>query len=80
MGSVVKNRDKELHCRWGHEHDKNKLVERKALVYTVEIKSADFKDKFLFWDFSTFCVPTYSIGEILCIAETNLRFLKTAIH
>ena len=32
---------------WWREN-KNKLVERKALIDTVEIKSADLKDKFLF--------------------------------
>ena len=32
---------------WWREN-KNKLVEWKALVYTVEIKSADLEDKFLF--------------------------------
>ena len=32
---------------WWQEN-KNKLVEWKALIDTVEIKSADLKDKFLF--------------------------------
>ena len=33
---------------WQHEKQQNKLVERKAFVDTVRIKSADLKNKFLF--------------------------------
>ena len=34
----------------------NKLVERKAFVNTVRIKSADFENKFSFWSFALeFC-------------------------
>ena len=33
---------------WQREKQQNKLVERKAFVDTVRIKSADLKNKFLF--------------------------------
>ena len=36
---------------WWQEN-KNKLAERKAFVDTVGIKSADLKDKSLFWSFA----------------------------
>ena len=32
--------------------NKNKLAEWKAFVDTMEIKSANFKDKFLSWSFA----------------------------
>ena len=38
---------------WWREN-KNKLVEWKALVDTVAIKSADLEDEFLFWSFAAF--------------------------
>ena len=34
--------------------NRNKLVEWKAVVDTVGIKSADLEDKFLFWCFAAF--------------------------
>ena len=44
--------------KWSHAisgnmvtRNKNKLAERKAFVDTVGIKSADLKDKSLFWSF-----------------------------
>ena len=42
-------RKMEEHYWWEHDHEKNnKLVARKALVDTMEIKSVDLTDKFLF--------------------------------
>ena len=47
-----------MELRYWREHGdmkyKNKLVERKALVDTMGIKSADLKDKFLFSICATF--------------------------
>ena len=46
----------ELRYWWeyGDEKKKNKLVEWKALVDTMGIKSADFKETFLFYSFVAF--------------------------
>ena len=50
MGGVFVNMEKiELRYRWEHGNEKNKtnLVERKAFVDKLWIKSADSRDKFL---------------------------------
>ena len=40
---------------WQREKQQNKLVQRKAFVDTLRMKSADFKNKFLFQSFAAFC-------------------------
>ena len=40
---------------WQREKQQNELLERKAFVDTVRIKSADLKNKFLFKSFAAFC-------------------------
>ena len=40
---------------WQQEKQQNELVEWKAFVDTVRIKSADLKNKFLLKSFAAFC-------------------------
>ena len=40
---------------WQHKKQQNELVEWKAFVDTVRIKSADLKNKSLFKSFAAFC-------------------------
>ena len=40
---------------WQQEKQQNKLVERKASIDTMRIKSADLKNKFLFQSLVAFC-------------------------
>ena len=57
MGRVCVYMQKmELHHWWelGDEKNQDRLVEWKVLLDTVGIKSADLKDKFLFWSFAAF--------------------------
>ena len=60
---------------WQREKQHNKLVQRKAVVDTVRIKSARLKNKFLFQSFAAFCNLTERSLIIPCWRLEYLEFL-----